>query len=58
MIDIDKIIAYENGDLSEDDTVTLFQELVDSGAAWKLQGSYSRTASALIEAGYITVTEV
>jgi hypothetical protein len=51
---IDKIIAYENGDLDETETIELFQGLIDSGTAWSLQGSYGRTAMALIEAGYCT----
>lgn len=49
---IDKIMAYENGDLDEESTITLFQELINSGLAWSLQGHYGRTAKALIEAGY------
>jgi hypothetical protein len=52
-IDVDKIIAFESGELDEDDTIALFQSLVDSGAAWQLQGSYGRTATALIEAGLV-----
>lgn len=51
---IDQIIAYEQGDLDEEATIALFQTLVDNGMAWTLQGSYGRTATALIEAGYIT----
>ena len=54
MDQIDKIIAYENGELDDEKTIELFQELVDSGLAWKLQGHYGRTAMALIEAGYVT----
>jgi hypothetical protein len=54
MPDVDKIIAYESGELSEPDTIALFQELVDSGLAWRLQGSYGRTAAALIGAGLVT----
>jgi hypothetical protein len=46
------IIDYECGMLKEDDTVVLFQKLIDTGLAWQLQGSYGRTAAALIEAGY------
>ena len=51
---IDDIIAYENGELDEADTVSFFQRLVDTGLAWTLQGSYGRTAAGLIEAGLVT----
>lgn len=51
MPDIDQIMAYENGEMSFGDTVEFFQELIDTGAAWTLQGSYGRTAAAFIEAG-------
>ena len=54
MDQVDKIIAYEQGDLSEEETISLFQELVDSGLAWKLQGHYGRTAAALIKAGLVS----
>lgn len=51
MPNIDQIIAYENGDLSFEETVEMFQGLIDTGAAWTLQGSYGRTAAAFIDAG-------
>jgi len=50
---IDKIIAYETGELRAEDTLDLFAELIKSGKAWSLQGSYGRTAEALIKGGYI-----
>jgi hypothetical protein len=53
MDQIEKIIAYESGELGEDDTIQLFQELVDSGLAWQLQGHYGRTANFLIENGLV-----
>ena len=46
------IIAYENGELDEDEVINLFQELINSGLAWQLQGSYGRMAASLIESGY------
>ena len=52
--DIGRMIEYENGDLDEGETLALFQNLIDSGAAWILQGHYGRTAAALIKAGVCT----
>ena len=31
---IDNIIAYEQGELDEDEVIAMFQELVNSGLAW------------------------
>lgn len=50
---IDKIMAYEQGDLNNEETIELFQELVNSGLAWQLQGHYGRMATQLIELGYV-----
>jgi hypothetical protein len=52
MDQVDKIMAFEQGNLDDDGVIELFQELIDSGLAWKLQGSYGRMANALIENGY------
>lgn len=49
----DLIIAYEQGDLDEEQIVDLFQRLVDNGMAWTLQGHYGRTAVQLIEGGLV-----
>lgn len=47
------IIEFEQGTLSQDETIELFQELVDRGLAWQLQGMYGRLASELIARGYV-----
>lgn len=51
-MDVDAIIRYENGEMIEEETVRLFQSLIDSGVVWSLQGHYGRTARDLIESGY------
>ncbi len=45
---IDKIMAYENEELSWAATVELFAELISTGTAWVLQGSYGRMAESFI----------
>ena len=46
---INDIIAYEQDELNDDETIKLFSALIKSGLCWKLQGHYGRTASFLIE---------
>lgn len=53
-MDVDFIIAYENGELSEDEIVAGFQDGVNTGLVWQLQGSYGRTAQRLIQEGLVT----
>ena len=48
---IDRINAYEDGTLSSEETIQLFQHLIDTGLIWELQGSYGRMAAALVRAG-------
>ena len=50
---ISSIIQYENGELDLDETIELFQELVNNGMAWSLQGHYGRTANMMIEEGLL-----
>lgn len=51
MPDIDKIIAFENGEMDEDQVVEFIQDGIDKGWVWRLQGFYGRTAQSLIAAG-------
>ena len=51
MPNIDDILDFENGEMDQDRLVDFFQGMIDSGVVWQLQGSYGRTAAALIEAG-------
>ena len=48
-----QIIAYENGELPNEDVYALFQFLLDSGMIHSLQGSYQRMAEDLLLAGVI-----
>jgi hypothetical protein len=50
-----QVIAYEQGRLDEDETIELFQTLIDNGMAWKLQGHYGRVATDLIYRGLCVV---
>jgi len=53
-INIDQIIKFEQGELSDEATTALFQDGVDKGWVWKLQGAYARTARFLIATGQVT----
>lgn len=50
----EKIVAFETDEMeSVEEVVELFQELVDTGLAWSLQGSYGRAARDLINMGLV-----
>ena len=50
---VNKIIAYENGEMSPEDTISFFADLIKTGDVWSLQGHYGRTAASFIENGVI-----
>ena len=45
------IMAYEGGDVTEEELIDGFQHLIDSGTVWLLHGFYGRQALALIASG-------
>jgi len=50
---LDRIMQYESeGFQTEEEAVEFFQDLIDTGLVWKLQGHYGRAAAAMIAAGY------
>lgn len=51
---VGSVIAWENGEMDQDQEIEFFQHLVDTGLAWQFQGVYGRTAKDLIRAGLIT----
>jgi hypothetical protein len=53
---IDMLMAYEDGELDSEQTVELFQNLIDSGLIFNLQGHYMRVAKELVDAGLIDLT--
>lgn len=48
---VGNMIAYERGEMTHEEQVAFFQSLIDTDLVWALQGSYGRTAKALIETG-------
>lgn len=52
---VDFVIRFESDDeMDQGEVIAGFQHLINTGAAWQLQGFYGRTAQALIEAGHCT----
>lgn len=53
-MNIEWIMSYEDGQLDDQEVIEGFQEMINTGEVWKLQGHYGRMAAALIEKGLCT----
>lgn len=49
-----ELIEDTDGTVAECYIIEAWQYLVDTGAAWQLQGSYGRAAQHMIECGVLT----
>lgn len=52
--ELDLIFAYENGDLTEQQTLELFSFLIKNDVLKALQGHYQRTARFYVEQEYLS----
>jgi hypothetical protein len=50
---VEQLIAYEEGQITGDEEIAFFEQLVETGTCWQLQGHYQRMAATLMEAGLI-----
>tara|TARA_R100000008_G_C3586713_1_gene173011 strand:- start:1591 stop:1764 length:174 start_codon:yes stop_codon:yes gene_type:complete len=50
---LQRIEDYQNGDLSFEKTVMLFQDLVDTGLLWRVNSNIFNDVVELIDRGYV-----
>ena len=50
---LERIEEYQNGKLSFEKTVMLFQQLVDTGMLWRVNENILKDVYELIERGYV-----
>lgn len=55
MPDVDQIRRYEAGEMEPEEEIAFFQDGINKGWIWRLQGSYGRAAARLISAGLVVV---
>lgn len=52
-VSFERLLDYEQGNLSDCEVIELFKDLISCGLIWNLQGHYQRTAQFLINQGYL-----
>jgi hypothetical protein len=50
---LDQMMEYESGELNDQETLDMFSSIIKKGWTYSLQGHYGRTASALIQDGWL-----
>ena len=51
---VDLMMVYESGEANINQIIELFADLIKTGMAWTLQGSYGRAAQSFIEREFIS----
>ena len=49
---VDSVLALVNGELDELESAQAMQGMINSGDAWRMEGSFGRSAMSAIEAGH------
>jgi hypothetical protein len=51
----EQIEKFENGEMTEEETIAFFQCISDTGLVWHLQGTYQRYLKDFVDAGLVIV---
>ena len=54
---VNQIMKYESNEMNDDEVVDFFQELLNTGMLFHLQGHYQRTAKMLLHHGVIEIKD-
>jgi hypothetical protein len=54
---VSDLMAYENGEMEYEDVITLFQNLLDTGTIYHLQGSYGHQMQRFLNSGEVRPCE-
>lgn len=52
-----EIIAYEQGTLTKEQTIAMFQRLINTGLVWQLHPHFGMVATKMLNEGLITAAQ-
>ena len=52
---VDRVIAFEDGELSQEEVLELFSELLKTGVIYGFQGRYHREVAMFIDSGLLDI---